>query len=95
MITCFEVIRSAQILVEAEALGFPMRLAWVLVDLHRQPLRLRAFGSWSRHFCAHQGILAGSNHATGLLFLLNFKALLRLNAEAQRYRPLCHPEGSS
>eukprot|EP00959_Pyramimonas_sp_CCMP1952_P139336 2916177-Pyramimonas_sp.AAC.1 len=64
-----------------------MRLARVLVDLHGQPRRLRAFGSLSRHFCAHQGILAGCNHATGVLFLLNFRAPERLNAIAPRVTP--------
>eukprot|EP00959_Pyramimonas_sp_CCMP1952_P090015 1884339-Pyramimonas_sp.AAC.1 len=45
MIKCFEMVHSEQLLKEAEALHFPMRLAWMLVDLHRQPRRLRAFGS--------------------------------------------------
>eukprot|EP00959_Pyramimonas_sp_CCMP1952_P368091 7710670-Pyramimonas_sp.AAC.1 len=67
-------VHSEQLLKEAEALHFPMRLAWMLVDLYRQPRRLRAFGSLSLQFCSHQGILAGCNHATGMLFLLTLRA---------------------
>ena len=50
------------------------------MDLCRQPRRLRAFGSLSRAFTAHQGILAGCNYATGMLFLLTLRAVRRLNS---------------
>eukprot|EP00959_Pyramimonas_sp_CCMP1952_P322165 6741452-Pyramimonas_sp.AAC.1 len=52
-----------------------MRLAWMLVDVYRQPRRLRCYGSISRQCCSRQGISADCSHATGMLVLLTLRAL--------------------
>ncbi|CAK0891681.1 unnamed protein product [Prorocentrum cordatum] len=74
-------------LVEARALGFPMRLAWMLLSSYRQPRTLAAFNTTSDLFVAWQGNIAGCGHANSLLLVLTLRALQRAHTIAPSVTP--------
>ena len=74
------IILSA-VMAEAAAVGFPMRLAWMLVCNYQQPRRIKGFNSLSRSYTSFQGILAGCSHATTLMQVLLLRPLQRLKRE--------------
>eukprot|EP00959_Pyramimonas_sp_CCMP1952_P013972 295489-Pyramimonas_sp.AAC.1 len=66
MIKCYEMIILSAVMAEAAAVGYPLRLAWMLICVYQQPRRIKGFGSVSQAFVSFQGILAGCCHATTL-----------------------------
>ena len=77
MTKCFDMVKHDALLQEARALGYPLRLAWMLLEVYCQPRRIRAYGSNSRATVAVQGVIAGCSHATYLLYLLTYRAVRR------------------
>ncbi|CAK0897269.1 unnamed protein product, partial [Prorocentrum cordatum] len=55
----FETVILEDLIKEARLLKMPLPLAWLVVELHRQPWRLQAFGSVSYEVVSYQGVLAG------------------------------------
>ncbi|CAK0837890.1 unnamed protein product, partial [Prorocentrum cordatum] len=83
----YEVVAPEAQLAEARALGFPMRLIWMLLSTYRQPRVLAAFGTTSDPFVARQGNIAGCGHANSLLMVLTLRALRKAHALAPSVTP--------
>eukprot|EP00959_Pyramimonas_sp_CCMP1952_P313258 6556847-Pyramimonas_sp.AAC.1 len=81
MIKCYEMILHSAILLEAAAVGIPLRLAWMLVCLYQQPRLIKGFNRVSAPYTSYQGILAGCCHATTLMHVLLLRPLQRLKRE--------------
>ena len=80
-IKCYELVLLNAVMSEAASVGYPLRLAWMLVCSYRQPRRIRGFNSLSRSYTSYQGILAGCSHATTLMQVLLIRPLQRLKRE--------------
>eukprot|EP00959_Pyramimonas_sp_CCMP1952_P194513 4067353-Pyramimonas_sp.AAC.1 len=50
MIKCYELVLLRAVMTEAAAVGFPLRLAWMLVCNYQQPRRIKGFNSLSRSY---------------------------------------------
>ena len=50
--TCYELVDPARLMEQAARMGFPLRLAWMSVQLYFQPRALQAFGSLSLPFAS-------------------------------------------
>ncbi|CAK0838396.1 unnamed protein product [Prorocentrum cordatum] len=83
----YEMVAPGAQLVQARALGFPLRLAWVLLSTYRQPRALAAFNTTSDLFVAREGNIAGCGHANSLLLVLTLRALQRAHAVAPSVTP--------
>eukprot|EP00959_Pyramimonas_sp_CCMP1952_P099012 2069714-Pyramimonas_sp.AAC.1 len=60
---------------EAQAVGFPLRLARCLIMQCSRPIYIQASGSHSSVAQVFQGIQAGCSHAAALLSALLFRSL--------------------
>ncbi|CAK0872994.1 unnamed protein product, partial [Prorocentrum cordatum] len=83
----YELVAPEAQLVEARALGFPMRLVWMLLITYRQPRTLAAFNTTSDLFVAWQGNIAGCGHASSLLLVLTLRVLQRAHSIAPSVTP--------
>ena len=84
---CFELIDPSTLMQEAQAVQYPPRMAWMLIQAYRQPRTLRAHGSASKFFISEQGIIAGCSHATTILEVLLYRAMRRLSARCPTITP--------
>ena len=84
---CFERIDPSTLMQEAQAVQYPLRMAWMLIQAYRQPRTLRAHGSASRFFVSEQGIIAGCSHATTVLEVLLYRAMRRLSSRCPTITP--------
>ena len=84
---CYELVAPECLMQQAAELGFPLRLAWMCVQLYAQPRAIQAFGSVSQLCTTSQGIIAGCSHATTLLMVLTTKAVQRVKDVASSVRP--------
>ncbi|CAK0853765.1 unnamed protein product [Prorocentrum cordatum] len=73
----FEAVVPAALLQEARQLRMQMPLAWLLIELRRQPRGRQAFGSVSYEAVSVQGGLAGCAHACALVSVLLHRLLER------------------
>eukprot|EP00959_Pyramimonas_sp_CCMP1952_P342433 7174339-Pyramimonas_sp.AAC.1 len=74
---CYESISPCEVLNETRHHGFPLRLVWMVLEYHRQPLALEAFTSHAEPFVSWSRLLAGCPHSTSLLTLLTLRAVRR------------------
>ena len=71
----YEFVIHSMLLAACQDLGYPMRLAFMLVAAYQEPRTLRAYGSLSEPVVAFQGMLAGCSHATTLARVLLTRVL--------------------
>ena len=83
----FETINPSILMDEARAVGYPMRLAAMLLLSYREPRLIKAFGSVSVAVVSEQGNIAGCSHATTLLSVLFYRALRRSTQWHPRFGP--------
>ena len=83
----YEMVTPEAQLVEARALGFPLRLTWMLLSTYRQPRTLAAYDTMSRAVVSWQGNIAGCGHANSLLLVLTLRALRRAHEIAPTVQP--------
>ena len=76
---CFETVLFPALMNEAQHMSFPLRLLWLLLETYAQPRVIRAYGCWSIPTRALQGILAGCTHATTLLTVLTYRAVVKVH----------------
>ncbi|CAK0852191.1 unnamed protein product, partial [Prorocentrum cordatum] len=62
----FETVIPEALIQGARLHQMPLPLAWLVVELYRQPRRLQAFGSASYDVVSYRGVLAGCAHARAL-----------------------------
>ena len=78
MINCYELVMLSAVMAEAAAVGFPLRLAWMLVSSYQQPRRIRGLGSLSRSYRSYQGTLAGCSHANSMMRVLLHRVITKM-----------------
>eukprot|EP00959_Pyramimonas_sp_CCMP1952_P232979 4869157-Pyramimonas_sp.AAC.1 len=61
---CFDTAMVAELISEARAAKYPLRLLWQLVAYYAMPRAVKAYGSLSDMIVVRQGILPGCTHAT-------------------------------
>ena len=66
----YEFVIHSMLLAACQDLGYPMRLAFMLVAAYQEPRTLRAYGSLSEAVVAFQVMLAGCSHATTMARVL-------------------------
>ncbi|CAK0894418.1 unnamed protein product, partial [Prorocentrum cordatum] len=87
LLKLYELVRHDVLCDCCQALGYPMRTAWMLVGSYQQPRTIRAYGSLSAMVTASQGMLAGCSHATTLARVLLTKGLNVSIARSPLVRP--------
>ena len=87
MFKCYECVIAFKLLAEARALGYPLRMIWMVISSYRCPRLVQAFGSLSRSVVSYQGILAGCGHANTMMHLLLHRIIVRFS----RFYPTITP----
>eukprot|EP00959_Pyramimonas_sp_CCMP1952_P123694 2586135-Pyramimonas_sp.AAC.1 len=87
MLKCYELVRHDAILLECRANGYPMRMAFMLVQMYQQLRSVYSYSSYSVARRACQGILAGCTHATTLLMVLLTRSIRQTMTVAPQVQP--------
>ena len=87
MLKCYELVRHDAILLECRASGYPMRMAFMLVQMYQQLRSVHSYSSYSVARRAYQGILAGCTHATTLLMVLLTRSIRQTMSVAPQVQP--------
>eukprot|EP00959_Pyramimonas_sp_CCMP1952_P302895 6337338-Pyramimonas_sp.AAC.1 len=87
MWNCFDTVLVAELLSEARAARYPLRLIWQLVAHYAMPRAAKAHGSLSDRTVGRQCIPPGYTHATTLLTVLMMRTMQRV----KMVHPTIHP----
>ena len=83
---CDELVDPRRLMEQAARMGFPLRLAWMSVQLYFQPRVLQAYGSATLPFASAHGIIAGCSLATTLPMVLFYTSVKQVQQIAPTVR---------